>query len=147
VAAFDASAEMVRLARERVAGRAEVRHMRFEGVAWWEAFDGVWACASLLHVPSVEFPVITGHLAAALRSGGACYMSFKLGTGERIAGDRCFTDHTAASLHIALRGTSFRLTEAWTTNDVRIGRAGERWLNAVAVAEVGHPMMEVGERP
>src|SRR3954470_4490971 len=34
VVAFDASAEMVRLARERVAGRAEVLQMRFEAVDW-----------------------------------------------------------------------------------------------------------------
>lgn len=50
VVAFDASAEMVRLTRERVAGQAEVLHMRFEDVAWREEFDGIWACASLLHV-------------------------------------------------------------------------------------------------
>jgi SAM-dependent methyltransferase len=59
VVAFDALAEMVRLARERVAGRAEVLQMRFEDVAWRERFDDVWACASLLHVPVTGFPGVT----------------------------------------------------------------------------------------
>jgi 2-polyprenyl-3-methyl-5-hydroxy-6-metoxy-1,4-benzoquinol methylase len=51
VMGFDASAEMVRMARERVGDLAEIRQMRSEEVAWREEFDGVWACASLLHVP------------------------------------------------------------------------------------------------
>ena len=52
VVAFDGSAEMVRLARERIAGLAEVLQMRFDEMPWREEFDGVWACASLLHVPA-----------------------------------------------------------------------------------------------
>jgi SAM-dependent methyltransferase len=147
VVAFDASAEMVRLARERAAGRAEVLQMGFEDVAWRGEFDGIWACASLLHVPLAEFPSVGTLLATALRPGGACYMSFKLKTGERIAGDRRFTNHTAESLNAALHGTGFRLADVWTTHDVRVSRAGERWLNTVAVTKAGHPaMIEVGER-
>ncbi len=62
---------MVRLARERVGSRGEVRHMRIEDVAWQKEFNGIWACASLLHVPVVDFPGATTRLAAALRPGGA----------------------------------------------------------------------------
>jgi hypothetical protein len=32
---------MGRLARERVADRAKVQHMRFEDVTWREEFDGI----------------------------------------------------------------------------------------------------------
>jgi SAM-dependent methyltransferase len=133
VVAFDASAEMARLARERVAGRAEVLQMRFEDLAWRDEFDGIWACASLLHVPLTDFPAVVAHLATALRAGGACYMSFKLGTGERVAGDRRFTDHTVASLHAALHSTRFRLAETWISADARPARRGESWLNAIAL--------------
>jgi SAM-dependent methyltransferase len=133
VVAFDASVEMVRLARERVAGRAEVQHMRFEDVAWLEEFDGIWACASLLHAPIAQFRGIAGRFITALRLGGLWYMSFKFGVGEQVVGGRNFTDHTEETLRIALRGTGVRLSEAWITNDVRTERASERWLNAVAV--------------
>ncbi len=132
VVAFDASAEMVRIARERTAGQAEILQMRFEDATWREEFDGVWACASLLHVPAAELPVVTRRLAAALRPGGALYMSFKHGTGERVAGGRRFTDHNEQTLRAALGGTGLALAEIWTTADVRAGRSGERWLNAVA---------------
>lgn len=132
VVAFDASLEMVRLARERVAGRVEVRRMGFEEVEWHEEFDGVWACASLLHVPADDLPAIVGRLAASLRPGGACYMSFKYGSGERMAGGRRFTDLTEADLNAMLPGTGLVVVDAWVTTDVRAGRSGEHWLNAVA---------------
>lgn len=131
VVAFDASADMVRLARERTAGRAEVLQLRFDNVAWREEFDGIWACASLLHVPAADLPVTIGRLAGALRRGGAFYMSFKYGVGERVANERRFTDQTEESLRAVLRGTEFDLVEVWITGDVRACRSDERWLNAV----------------
>lgn len=137
VVAFDASAEMVRLARERVAGRAEVLQMRFEDVAWRGEFNGVWACASLLHVPRAGLPATARRLASTLRPGGAIYVSFKHGAGERVVGRRHFTDHNDETLRIALNGTDLALAEVWTTTDMRTGRSGERWLNAVATL-VGH---------
>jgi len=132
VVAFDASAEMVRLARERIAGRAEVLQMRFEDVAWRGELGGIWACASLLHVRSAAFPDVAARLAGALQPGGAWYVSFKLGAGERMAEGRLFVDHTEETLRCALAGVPVEIVEAWTTEDVQPGRRGERWLNAVA---------------
>jgi SAM-dependent methyltransferase len=131
VVALDASAEMVRFAKERVAGRAEVLLMRFEDVTWREKFDGIWACASLLHVPTDQLPAAARRLATALRIGGAFYMSFKYGSGERIAAGRRFTDLIEADLATMLAGTDLQIVDSWITNDVRAGRSDERWLNAV----------------
>ena len=55
VIAFDASNEMVRRARNYIGSRATVHFMRFEDLVWRAEFDGIWACASLLHVPSADF--------------------------------------------------------------------------------------------
>jgi SAM-dependent methyltransferase len=133
VVAFDASAAMVRLARERTAGRAEVLQMRFNDVSWRDEFAGVWACASLLHVPASEVPPVLRRLGATLRPGGVIYMSFKHGSGERVVGGRCFTDHTEETLDAALSGTGLALADVWVTDDVRAGRTGERWLNAIVI--------------
>jgi hypothetical protein len=130
--AFDASTEMVRLARERITGRAEVLQMRFDDAGWQEEFDGVWACASLLHVPATELPHVISGLGAALRPGAVIYMSFKHGAGERVVGGRRFTDLTEEALSTALTGTGLALEEVWVSGDVRAWRTGERWLNAVA---------------
>ena len=134
VVAFDASDEMVRRAGERVAGRGEVLQMRFEDAAWREEFDGIWACASLLHVQATKLPSVIRRLGAALRPGGVMYMSFKHGSGERIVEGRRFTDHTGETLGAALCGTGLTLVDVWMTDDVRPGRLGERWLNAIAKA-------------
>jgi SAM-dependent methyltransferase len=88
VVAIDASEEMVRLARDRVGDRAAEHLMPFHDVQWRNEFDGIWTCASLLHVPAASFADIAMRLVGALPPGGAWYMSFKFGRGERTAGGR-----------------------------------------------------------
>jgi hypothetical protein len=109
--------------------------MRFEDVTWNAEFDGLWACASLLHVPLASFPDVVSRLAGALRSRGAFYMSFKLGEGERISHGRFFVDHTAESLERSIRCTPLVLVDTWLSNNMRPAREGEQWLNAIAVPE------------
>ncbi len=134
VIAFDASNEMVRRARNYVGSRATVHFMRFEDLVWRAEFDGIWACASLLHIPSADFTEVMSRLSTALRPGGYIYMSFKLGEGERIKDGRFFADHTEATLQRALKPLPLELDEIWLSNDARPGRQGERWLNAIALA-------------
>ena len=47
--------------------------------------------------------------------------------------NRTFVDHTEAMLRRAVIGMPVQMLEVWTSEDVRAGRAGEHWLNAVAV--------------
>lgn len=54
VVAFDASGEMCKAASEHIG--QEVRQMKFQEIAFDAEFDGIWACASLLHVPYEELP-------------------------------------------------------------------------------------------
>src|SRR4051812_38788459 len=107
--------------------------MRFEDVAWRGEFDGIWACASLLHVPAASFPNIASRLVDALRPGSAWYMSFKLGEGERLADGRLFVDHTEATLRSALSVLPVEIVEDWILTDLRPGRQAKRWLNTVLV--------------
>jgi hypothetical protein len=107
--------------------------MRFVDVGWREEFDGIWACASLLHTPAADFPGVAARLAAALRIGGAWYMSFKLGHGERVAGGRRFTDRTEDTLRSALAGTGVELVEA------RVGRVPSRGVGALLLGGLGPP--------
>lgn len=131
VTAFDASAEMVARARRRVGGLADVRQMGFEDVDWVDTFDGIWACASLLHVATAELPGVTRRLVTALRPGGAWYLSFKYGEGERYSRGRRFTDQTERTLREALNGLAVEVVDSWVAGDIRAGRSDEPWLNAV----------------
>jgi SAM-dependent methyltransferase len=76
----DGSAELARQA-EKLIGRP-VKVMRFEELAAREEFDGVWAEASLLHVPRTDLLGILALIHNALKKDGIFHASFKAGTGE-----------------------------------------------------------------
>ncbi len=83
---------------EALARRAEallgapVLRLRFEEMRFAAEFDGVWACASLLHVPRRDLPGAVAACLRALRPGGVLFASFKHGRGERERDGRRFTD-------------------------------------------------------
>jgi SAM-dependent methyltransferase len=131
MAAFDASAEMVARARRRLGGVADVQQMGFEDVNWVDAFDGIWACASLLHVATADLPGVSRRLVTALRPGGVWYLSFKYGEGERYSRGRRFTDQTEETLKQALSGLDVEVVDTWVSGDIRAGRSDEAWLNVV----------------
>ena len=127
VEAFDASPAMVELAREHTG--LPVKVMTFADVDWKEEFDGIWCCASLLHVPAVELPGVMRRLADALKPGGVWYVSFKYGDGEREMDGRRFTDMDEVGLRRLVEAVPDTEIQAlWTTRDVRPGR-DEVWLN------------------
>ncbi|WP_113404768.1 class I SAM-dependent methyltransferase [Rhizobium sp. SYY.PMSO] len=76
----DGSAELAKEAENRI-GRP-VRIMRFETLDATEAFDGVWAEASLLHVPRSVLPDVFDRILRALKPTGVFHASFKAGEAE-----------------------------------------------------------------
>lgn len=76
----DGSAELARQA-EKLIGKP-VKVMRFEELAVREEFDGVWAEASLLHVPRTDLSAILALIRNALKENGVFHATFKAGTGE-----------------------------------------------------------------
>ena len=130
VTAIDASAKMVE-ATTRLTGQP-AQQQRFQDLNSRGEFDGIWACASLLHVPLMELDDVLVRFATALHPGGICYVSFKEGDGERTEGGRQFTDFTENGLRERLRQeVSFDVVRTWITTDLRPGRSDERWVNAL----------------
>lgn len=129
VEAFDASAEMVRLAAAYTG--LPVRQMTFNMLEAEERYDGIWCCASLLHLPQAELPEAMRRLARALKPGGVWYLSFKYGAGEREKEGRHFTDMNEAGLEALVSALpQVSIVEQWTTQDKRPER-DEVWLNAL----------------
>jgi len=131
VEAFDASSAMVELAREHTGLSVQVK--AFADVDWKEEFDGIWCCASLLHVPAVELPGVMRRLADALKPGGVWYVSFKYGNGEREVDGRRFTDMDASNLQTLVNAVGgIEIISLWTTQDKRPLR-DETWLNGTLI--------------
>lgn len=129
VTAFDASDKMVQLATQRT-GIAVMR-LRFQDMTFDQPFDGVWASASLLHVPLTELSLVFENLRRALRMGGVGFMSFKEGQGERFDDGRHFLDFTAAVLHERLQAVpGIAIVRVWITPDEE-ARPNVQWVNAL----------------
>lgn len=130
VTAIDASKEMANHA-SRLLG-SPVIVMRFQEMEFVSEFDGIWACASLLHVPQHEIDEVLVRLICALKLGGVCFLSFKVGDSERQLEGRHFTDFDLESLGwlLALH-SNLELVRLWTTGDVRPRPQPVPWANAL----------------
>ena len=131
VVAIDASREMCLRASELLG--QEVWQMRFDEMSFDGEFDGVWACASLLHVPVSEMADVLKKIKHGLRPEGIFYASFKYGEGETEKDERKFTNYTLESVCELMEGTGFRVLECDISYDVRPGRE-EKWVNVIAVS-------------
>ena len=129
VDAVDGSEELCRLASEYTGIKVICRD--FSSIDCDEKYDAIWACASLLHIPSDQLPALLERLQDALRQGGVFYMSFKYGDFEGERDDRFFLDMTAERFgHVLEQVQGFELAEEWESEDVRRGK-NVHWYNAI----------------
>ena len=129
VSAFDASEQMVLRARRLTGLDIQVR--QFEQMDENGVYDGVWCCASLLHVPLVEMLPVMRRVARSLKKNGAWFLSFKYGQGEREKDGRHFTDMNKERLTtLASKLEYISIVNIWLTQDKRPERE-DLWLNAI----------------
>ncbi len=127
VEAIDYSAELVKKARELT--NIEVRQQSFYDLAENNKYDGIWACASLLHCERDRLTEVLGLIFKALKLNGVCYMSFKYGNTDREIEGRSFTDLNEQQAHDLLKQIDQALLlQQWITVDKRPERT-EEWMN------------------
>lgn len=130
VDAMDGSLELCKAASD-YAG-IKVKHMYFQELDEREKYDGIWACASVLHLKKQELPGIFRKMSKATKKNGIIYLSFKYGNFEGERNGRYFTDMTAETMSILLKDfPELKVNKQWITGDVRAGRGDERWLNLI----------------
>ncbi len=129
VTAFDASEQIVNRARQLTG--CDIQCRRFDQVNEINVYDGIWSCASLLHIPLSNLPKIMQCLASSLKNKGVWYLSFKYGHDEREKDGRHFTDLDEKRLRLILKQlVDISIDSIWTTKDKRIER-DDIWLNAI----------------
>jgi SAM-dependent methyltransferase len=139
VVSVDASTEMVKATAALT--RQTALLLRFDEIEFENEFDGIWACASLLHVSRGNLDPVFRRLKRALKASGVLYLSFKHGDAERFERGRFFNDLNESLLKSLLAGQpQLALVKLWITDDVRNERRGnQQWLNALVCRREAEP--------
>ena len=127
VDAIDYSEELVKKAT-RLTG-IPIKLKSFYEVDDYEAYDGIWACASLLHCERSRLAEVLKKMVQALKPNGVIYMSFKYGDSDRDQDGRQFTDLDENQAEALLEQfDNVQHIQQWVTLDQRPDRQ-EKWLN------------------
>lgn len=127
VTACDLSPEMARLAHERTG--LDVRVADLLAVRWEPEFHGVWAMASLLHLPRADAARAVAHLGRALLPGGVLLVSGKHGDREWEKDGTWFSALDQAWLDEFLKNhPGLAPRDSWRRPDDRPGRGREEWF-------------------
>ncbi len=133
VTAFDISSELAKISSKHT--EIETKVMGFEGINELHIYDGIWASASLLHLPIKTLEVALSKMAKAINNDGVIYVSFKHGNTQRRTLDgRYFTDMNEAKLRSVINQVgTLRILEAWVSEGEGKYKGQGKWFNAILV--------------
>ena len=130
VTAIDGSEELCKLASIHIG--QDVLNMQFQELDFHQVFDGVWACASLLHTTPAQLHEILDKIDESLNPGGVLYMSFKYGDFRGYRNGRYFADYKIHDMEEILQHhENFETLEIWKSSDIRAEREEDTWLNII----------------
>jgi len=94
-----------------------VININVKDIIYNNEFDGIWACASLLHVKLGELVEVFNKISSAMKDDSVLYCSFKYGEFEGIRDDRYYTDMTLVKIQLLLKNTNLSIKEYWVKAD------------------------------
>lgn len=133
VTAVDGSKEMASAA-SKIIGQ-QVICSRFEDLKLIETFDGIWACASLLHVNKKHIIDVIKNISCNLKDNGVFYMSFKYCEDEYIDENgryfNCYTEETFKDMIAQV--SNLKIKNIYKSGDTLGGRNNLEWLNILCI--------------
>lgn len=130
VDATDGSMEICKVASDYTG--INVKCLLFNELDEIDKYDGIWACASILHLDRDDLIDVFHRIARALKDNGILYTSFKYSEFEGVRNGRYFTDFTLESFNeFQTNIPEFIIEKKWITSDVRAGREDDKWLNLI----------------
>src|SRR3990167_8060394 len=131
---IDASTALVQMAAQHSGAPCEVA--RIESISYEDRFDGIWACASLLHLPRDAFRPALRCLNRALKRGGTLFMAVQEGQGEAILPDgRLYVYYSEDDIRKSLDAAGLAVNELWTTRNSAEAVHQPVWINVIATAQ------------
>ena len=129
VEAFDASPKLAAFASQLI--DQPVATMKFSEMKWEQSFEGVWACASLVHLDEDDLHDALLKIYRALKPEGVFYTSFKYGEKVITDGERVFYNRTEEMCKTLIK-KYYTIKELFLTGDVLPDRQDTRWVNIIA---------------
>lgn len=122
---IDFSESIIEEAKRRVSnGDFKLMDMRNLGFPD-NTFDGIWACASLLHLPKYEVKKVLVDFNRVLKPKGILFVLVREGKGEKMVedkyGPRFFAFYSLMELRELLEKNGFEIVEIFSKKD-RLGR-------------------------
>jgi len=134
VTALDGSAEIAACAEKLIGQPVIVTPI--QEIQFSNEFDGVWACASLLHCSKGQMHDVLVRITKALKDKGIAYMSFKWGNGETVDDKgryfNNYTDESLATLLADVNGLS--VIDIWS-HTMTLRNIEQKWVNALVRKE------------
>ena len=130
IEAIDGCAELCKAASDY--SGVEVKEVLFQDWKPSHQFHGIWACASILHLPKNELLDVLKTLSLSLIENGILYTSFKYSDFEGERHGRYFTDFTEDSFKTFISVIKeLKIIDYWISSDARPNRENEKWLNLI----------------
>ncbi len=130
VDALDSSKKFCQLVREKLAIRTI--NSRIQDWIPDVRYDGIWACASLLHLDPIDFDKFLQDLPLYLKANGALFASVKNGIQTGMSSDGRFYQNYSEEFIIETikKYPGLSLQELWFSKDT-LGRDDFRWMNFI----------------
>lgn len=141
VTGIDLSDGLLTYAREHADKHATFVKMDLRTINLPTSFDGIWACASLLHLTRDEFLPVIRNFHHMLAPNGVLFILMKEGTGEQLVTSgtiekdtRFFTYYMSEEIKGLLEGAGFKMIDqyTWDQKDRNAERPHETWISSFA---------------
>jgi hypothetical protein len=112
----------------KVIGLKDVQLQRIENIEYENMFNGIWACASLLHLDDEYLLKAIDKIIISSRKSCIFYVSFKYGDSENIIEGRYFNNMNEKKFFKIFNRKEFSILKINVTDD-KLQREN-KWLNA-----------------
>ncbi len=109
-------------------GLKNVKLERIEEINFENQFNGIWACASLLHLDNQQLNKALEKIIISAKNTCIFYSSFKYGDSEIIVDGRYFNNMNKAKFNMLFNRKEFKIIEIKMTKD-KLNR-GNQWFNS-----------------
>jgi len=118
VKSIDGSKEMCKVA-ENLLNR-KVEQINFLDINYNEEFEGIFACASLLHLSNDDLLIVLKKISNSLKQNGILYTCFKYGDSTRIDNSRFYNDMNEEKFtNLSKNIEELKILRTWVTEQYK----------------------------